>query len=79
MEEGVAEQADTFKIIKDPCPGTEPYLEAHFKCILNQSKQCNISIKYIINSNEVLLCYRFMKNTTMDGISLFTKQEEETG
>merc|ERR1719320_177038 len=29
-------QADTFKIIKDPCPGTERYLEAHFKCTSNQ-------------------------------------------
>ena len=31
-------QADTFKISKDPCPGTERYLEAHFKCIPNQGK-----------------------------------------
>merc|ERR1719320_654073 len=29
-------QADTFKISKDPCPGTERYLEAHFKCTSNQ-------------------------------------------
>ena len=31
-------QADTFKIIKDPCPGTERYLEAHFNCNPNQGK-----------------------------------------
>merc|ERR1719483_1554573 len=29
-------QADVFQIKQDPCPGTERYLEAHYRCVPNQ-------------------------------------------
>eukprot|EP00090_Calanus_glacialis_P002161 TRINITY_DN11624_c0_g1_i1.p1 TRINITY_DN11624_c0_g1~~TRINITY_DN11624_c0_g1_i1.p1 ORF type:complete len:393 (-),score=82.52 TRINITY_DN11624_c0_g1_i1:161-1339(-) len=29
-------RADTFQIKQDPCPGTERYLEAHYRCVPNQ-------------------------------------------